>query len=117
MANAILNVPTPKNEPVLNFGPGSPEKKELKEKIAEMKRKEIEIPIIVGGKAVKTGKMADARCPHDHGHLLGRYHKAGEKEIEQAIKAAVKAQPEWAAMPWDERAAIFLKGILTGLGQ
>jgi 1-pyrroline-5-carboxylate dehydrogenase len=116
MANAILNVPAPKNEPVLNFGPGSPEKKEHKEKLAEMKRREIEIPILVGGKALETGKMADARCPHDHAHLLGRYHKAGEKEIEQAIQSAIKVQPEWAALPWDERAAIFLKAaeLLAG---
>ena len=80
MANGFFNIPVPKNEPILSFGPGSPEKATLKAKLAEMKGREIEIPVIIGGKNVKTGNMADAVCPHDHGHLLGRYHKAGEKE-------------------------------------
>ncbi len=116
MANGIFNVPTPVNEPVLAYGPGSREKKELKEKLSEMKGKEVEIPIIIGGKEVKTGKMADCRCPHDHNHLLGRYHKAGEKEIEMAIDAALKARKEWAEMEWESRAAIFLKAadLLAG---
>ncbi len=116
MANAIVAVPTPKNEAVLNYGPGSAEKKALKARIAEMKGKEIEIPVIIGGKEVKTGKLADCRCPHDHQHLLGKYHKAGEKEVAMAVDAAMKVRPEWAAMPWEQRAAIFLKAadLLAG---
>ena len=116
MSNGFFNVPIPKNEPVLMFGPGSMEKNEIKAKLAEMKSQQIEIPIIIGGKEVKTGNLADCRCPHDHGHLLGRYHKVGEKEVDLAIKAAMKARPAWAAMPWEARAAIFLKAadLLAG---
>jgi 1-pyrroline-5-carboxylate dehydrogenase len=116
MSNGFFSVPTPTNEPVLMFGPGSMEKNEVKAKLAEMKSQQIEIPIIIGGKEVKTGNLADCRCPHDHGHLLGRYHKVGEKEVDMAINAAMKARPAWAAMPWEARAAIFLKAadLLAG---
>ena len=116
MTNGIFNVPTPKNEPILSYGPGSSEKKKLKAKIAELKEKEIEIPIIIGGKEIKTGKMAECRIPHDFKHLLGTYHKAGEKEVEDAIQAALKARSSWAAMSWEARASIFLKAaeLLAG---
>ncbi|MFH1943430.1 MAG: L-glutamate gamma-semialdehyde dehydrogenase, partial [bacterium] len=116
MANGIFRIPDPKNEPILSFGPGSKEKKELKAKLTEMKSRQVEIPAIIGGKGVKTGKLADCRCPHDHRHLLGQYHKAGEKEVGMAIEAALKAKPDWAAMPWESRAAIFLKAaeLLAG---
>jgi len=116
MTNGIFNVPPPKNEPILSFGPGSKEKKQLKSQLAEMKNQQIEIPVIVGGKEIKTGKMADCRCPHNHAHLLGQYHKVGEKEVQMAIEAALKAKPSWAAMPWEARAAIFLKAadLLAG---
>jgi 1-pyrroline-5-carboxylate dehydrogenase len=92
------------------------EKNEVKAKLAEMKSQQIEIPIIIGEKEVKTGNLADCRCPHDHGHLLGRYHKVGEKEVDMAINGAMKARPAWAAMPWEARAAIFLKAadLLAG---
>lgn len=109
MANGIFSIPVPKNEPVLAYGPGSREKKELKAKLAEMKGQQIEIPVLIGDNEVKTGNMADCRCPHDRGHLLGQYHKAGEKEINMAIEAALKARSAWAAMPWEARASIFLK--------
>ncbi|MDZ7318723.1 MAG: aldehyde dehydrogenase family protein, partial [candidate division KSB1 bacterium] len=116
MTNGIISVPIPKNEPVLSYGPGSPEKKALKAKIAELKQKQIEIPVIIGGDAITTGKTTDCRCPHDHQHLLGVYHKAGEKEVEQAIQAALAARPKWATMSWEARAAIFLKAadLLAG---
>ncbi len=116
MVNGIFNVPIPRNEPVLAYGPGSREKKELKAKLAEMKSQQIEIPIIIGGKEVKTGNMGESRCPHDHRHVLARYHKAGEKEVNMAIEAALKARSTWAAMPWEARAAIFLKAadLLAG---
>ena len=91
MTNGIFNVPPPKNEPILNFGPGSQEKKELKAALAGMKNQQIEIPVLIGGKEVKTGNLADCRCPHDHRHLLGKYHKVGEKEVDMAIETAMKA--------------------------
>lgn len=116
MANGFFNVPIPKNEPILNYGPGSPEKKKLKAKISELKSQRVEIPILIGGEAVKTNSLGECRCPHDHGHLLGTYHKAETKEVEQAIQAARDAWPKWAALPWQARAAIFLKAadLLAG---
>ena len=116
MANGIFRIPTPKNEPVLAYGPGSKEKEELKAKLAEMGSRQVEIPVIIGGKEVKTGNLADCRCPHDHRHLLGRYHKVSQKEVDMAIEAALKARPAWAAMAWEDRAAIFLKAadLLAG---
>ena len=116
MANGFFNVPIPKNEPILPFGPGSQEKKETKTKLKEMLGQEIEIPIIIGGKEIKTGNLADCRCPHDHGHLLGKYHKAGEKEVAMAVEAALEARKTWAETPWESRAAVFLKAaeLLAG---
>ncbi|HHS13984.1 MAG TPA: L-glutamate gamma-semialdehyde dehydrogenase [bacterium] len=116
MANGFFNVPKPQNEPILSYGPGSPEKKSLKAKLSEMKSRQIEIPVIIGGEEVKTGSLADCRCPHDHGHLLGQYHKVSEKEVDMAIDAAMKAWPAWSTMPWEDRAAIFLKAadLLAG---
>ncbi len=107
--NAIISIPTPFNEPVFSFAPGSPEKKALKKQLEKMLGEEIEIPLIIGGKEVKTGDFADCRCPHDHQHLLGRYHKAGPKELDLAVKEAKKAWKGWSEMNWTSRAAIFLR--------
>ena len=107
--HGIIDVPTPFNEPVFSFAPGSPEKKALKKKLEKMLGEEIEIPLIIGGKEVRTGNFADCRCPHDHQHLLGRYHKAGPKELDLAVKEAKKAWKDWSEMDWISRAAIFLR--------
>jgi 1-pyrroline-5-carboxylate dehydrogenase len=107
--NAIIDIPTPFNEPVFSFAPGSPEKRALKKQLEKMLGEEIEIPLIIGGKEVKTGDFADCRCPHDHKHLLGRYHKAGPKELDMAVKEAKKAWKGWSEMSWTSRAAIFLR--------
>jgi len=82
----------------------------------EMLAEEIEIPLIIGGREVRTGKMGTAVCPHDHGHVLGRYHKAGEKEVQMAIEAAGEAWKTWSEMPWEDRAAIMLRAaeLLAG---
>ncbi len=109
MTNGILRVPEPVNEPVKNYKPGSPEILALDATIEEMLGQEIEIPIIIGGEEIRTGDMGDCRCPHDHGHLLGRYHKAGPAEVEKAVKAAAAAWKDWSEMDWRARAAIFLK--------
>ncbi len=116
MSNAYFQLPEPYNEPVYSYAPGSTEKKELKKKIAELSSKEIEIPLIIGGKAVKTGNLAEIRAPHDHGLKLGVYHKAGAKEVDMAINAALEARKNWAEMPWEHRASIFLKAadLLAG---
>ncbi len=109
MGNSIFNINLPKNEPIKSYAPGSPEKAALKKRIEELKNQVLEIPLIIGGKEIKTGNMADCVIPHDHQKVIGRYHKAGKKEVEMAIDAALKARESWAAMDWTERAAIFLK--------
>jgi len=116
MANNIVPVPKPQNEPVLPYGPGSPEKAEIKAKLKQMLSEEIEIPLIIGGKEVRTGNTAKAVCPHDHQHVLATYHQAGQKEVEMAIAASQEAWHDWSEMPWESRAAIFLKAaeLLAG---
>ena len=114
--NAILKVPTPVNEPVYNYAPGTPERDLLKAAIDEISSKKVEIPLIIGGKEVRTGNMGKVVMPHDHQHVLGEYHIAGEKEINMAIDAAMAAKEGWANLRWEERAAIFLKAaeLLSG---
>jgi 1-pyrroline-5-carboxylate dehydrogenase len=116
MINSTFKINKPINEPMLSYKPGSPEKKELKSKLAQMKNYQIEIPILIGGKEIKTGDLADCRCPHDHNHILGRYHKAGEKEVQMAIDAALQARKIWAEMSWEARFSIFHKAadLLAG---
>lgn len=109
MANAQFRINLPQNEPIKSYAPGSPEKAALKKRIEELKNQIIEIPLIIGGKEVKTGNMEDCVIPHNHKKVIGRYHKAGSKEVEMAIEAALKARDAWANMAWHERAAIFLK--------
>jgi len=114
--NAILKVPTPVNEPVFSYAPGTPERALLKTAIDEISSKKVEIPLIIGGKEVRTGNMGKVVMPHDHQHVLGEYHIAGEKEINMAIDAAMAAKEDWANLRWEERAAIFLKAaeLLSG---
>ena len=107
--NAILKVPTPVNEPIYSYAPGTPERNLLKATIDEIKSKQVEIPLIIGGKEVRTGRLGKIVMPHDHQHVLGEYHLAGEKEINMAIDAAMAAKAGWASLRWEERAAIFLK--------
>ncbi len=109
MVNALVKIPTSANEPAWSFAPGSPEKKALKDQLAKMLEQEIEIPLIIGGKEVRTGDLGDCRCPHDHRHLLGRYHKAKAAEVEMAAAAAKTAWRDWSEMDWVSRAAIFLR--------
>ena len=116
MSNAYFKVPLPVNEPVKTYKPGSPEKADLKAKLKELSSKQIEVPLIIGGKEIKTGKTAEMVIPHDHTHVLGVYHKAGEKEVNMAIEAALEARKSWAEMPWEHRVAIFQKAadLLAG---
>ena len=107
--NGIIKVPAPSTEPIKEYAPGSPEKASLKAQMKKMLSEEIEIPLIIGGKEVKTGQMADCRIPHDHGHLLGRYHKAGPEEIDKAVEAAKTAWKDWSEMDWVSRSSIFLR--------
>lgn len=109
MANAVFHHPMPENEPVKTFAPGSPERAFLKAKLAEMQKQIIDIPLIIGGKEIRTGDTADVVMPHNHKHKLGVYHKAGSKEVKLAIDAAMEAWKTWSSMEWQDRAAIFMR--------
>ena len=102
-------VPAPQNEPNLSYAPGSPERAELKARLKAMASQRLDIPLVIGGREIRTGRTAQAVMPHNHGHVLADWHKAGKAEIEQAIAAAVAARHEWASWPWEERAAVFLR--------
>lgn len=116
MSNAFFTIPKAKNEPVLPYSPGSPEKKELKAALAEAKKSEKNIPMTINGKAVETDKKLSIHPPHDHGYTLGYYSKGGAEHVKMAIDAALAARPGWEAMPWQERASIFLRAadLLAG---
>lgn len=109
MINALTRVPRPSNEPVLSYAPGTAERRLLKDQLEKMLSQEIEIPLIIGGQEVRTGDLGECRCPHDHRHLLGRYHKAGAKEVDLAVAAAKAAWRDWSEMDWMSRAAVFLR--------
>lgn len=109
MNNAIFSFPHPKNEPIKSYAPGSPERAELRAKLEEFKSKEIEIPLIIGGKEIFTGDTAKVVMPTDYGHVLATYHKASPEHVQMAIDAAMKAKKSWEDMPWVERASITLK--------
>ncbi len=107
MANAIFNLALPDNEEVKSYEPGSPERELLKAKLAEMENQQVDIPLIIGGKEIRTGNTGNIVTPHNHKKILGKYHKAGEKEIRMAIDSAMEAYKIWSVMEWHDRAAIF----------
>lgn len=109
MSIAVFKAPLPKNEPNLGYLPGSPERTALKAKLAEMLGQQVEIPMVIGGSEIRSGKMGECRCPHAHQHLLGTFHQADATYVEQAVEAAQAAYPTWSTMAWEDRAAIFLK--------
>ncbi len=109
MNNGIFHIPHPVNEPVLGYAPGSPERTALKKEIEHLRATQFDIPLIIGGKEVRTGKTAPIRRPDAHREVLGVYHLAGEAEVRMAIEAAMAAKAEWATLPWEERAAVFLR--------
>lgn len=101
--------PLPQNEPVLNYAPGSKEREALKRTLKELKAQKADIPMYIGGKEVRTNKLAEIRPPHETGHLLGQVHEGDESHIKQAIDAALAARESWASLNWENRANIFLK--------
>ena len=107
--NGHRRVPFPVNEPVRSYAPGSPERRSLKARLAEMAAETIEIPLVIGGKDVPTGNTEASVMPHDHGRTLARYHKASEAHVVQAIEAARQAHREWSRWSYDDRAAVLLK--------
>ncbi len=109
MINAIARVPPPKNEPVLSYAPGAPERAELQATLKRMAGEHIEIPVIIGGKHLRTGKTDAVRMPHKHSHVLATLHEADASHVEQAIQTALSVKEEWSRVPFVERAAIFLR--------
>src|SRR5688572_3731343 len=107
--NGVRRVPTPINEPVKSYAPGSPERAELKTRLEKMSGERVDIPLIIGGREIRTGKTAQAVMPHAHKHVLADWHKASAEHVTQAIDAARNARREWANWAWEDRAAVFLK--------
>jgi 1-pyrroline-5-carboxylate dehydrogenase len=102
-------VPTPLNEPNRAYLPGSPERAALKDRLAGMASERVDIPLIIGGREIRTGATQHAVMPHDHGHVLGDWHLAEPQHVQQAIEAAAAASREWASWRWEDRAAVFLR--------
>ncbi|MFQ3340505.1 MAG: 1-pyrroline-5-carboxylate dehydrogenase [Flavobacteriaceae bacterium] len=109
MANSVFQVPYPTNEPILPYTPGSSEKKAVLVAYAKMYNETIDVPMRIGSKDVTTGETETIQPPHDHKHKLGVYHKANKGHVNEAINAALEARKSWSQMPWESRAAIFLK--------
>ena len=106
---AHRRVPPPQNDPNLSYGPGSPERAELKSRLEAMSGSTVEIPVIIGGKEIRTGQIAKVVMPHRHGHVLGTWHKATPDLVRQAAASALEARREWASWPFEDRAAVFLR--------
>jgi len=109
MKNNRVQVPEAYNEPVKSYAPGSPERTAIKAMLSKMKSEVIEVPMVIGGKRVKSDKKIAIRPPHDHQHILGHFYKSDAEHVNMAIDAALKASKFWRSLPWQDRAAIFLK--------
>ncbi len=113
---AISRVPQPVNEPVKSYAPGAAERASLKARLGDLAGERLDIPCIIGGKEVRTGRTAQAVMPHDHAHVLADVHLAGPQEVQSAIDAAANAWGDWSRWPWEDRLGIFLKAaeLLAG---
>ncbi|WP_020073098.1 L-glutamate gamma-semialdehyde dehydrogenase [Faecalispora sporosphaeroides] len=116
MSNAYFKLQMPDNEPVNSYLPGTPARAALKAELARQASTQVEIPLVIGGKEIFTGTTGKSVMPHDHQHVLATFHMAGEKELKEAVEASMRAKAEWEAMPWEHRAAVFLKAadLLAG---
>lgn len=109
MLKGFFNVPNPANEPVFSYAAGSKERQLLQQSLQRMRSETADIPMYIGDKEVRTNNKQEIRPPHDHNHLLGHYHQGDKSHVEMAINAALQAKEKWENLPWEERAAIFLK--------
>jgi 1-pyrroline-5-carboxylate dehydrogenase len=116
MPQGNFKIPAPKNEPVLNYAPGSSEKYAVKEALKIARSQEIDVPMYIGSKEVRTGRRIKMTAPHDHQFILGYFHEGDASHVEEAIDAALAAKNDWANLGWEQRAAIFLKAadLLAG---
>jgi 1-pyrroline-5-carboxylate dehydrogenase len=105
----VRRVPQPINEPNRSYAPGTPERAELKARLTKMAGEKIDIPLVIGGKEVRTGRTAQAVMPHNHRHVLADYHLASPEHVQQAIAAAAEARREWGSWAWEDRAAVLLR--------
>lgn len=112
----IFKVPIPKNEPIYNYASGSGERAKLEAALKVLKGQQLDIPMVIGGKDIKTADSIKITAPHDHNLVLGKYYRGGKGEVEAAVKAALDAKPAWEKMPWEHRASVFLKAadLLAG---
>jgi len=110
------SIPSPVNESVLSYAPGTPERAELKAELEAQSATVVDIPLVIGGEEIRTGDTFDVIMPHAHGHVLGKAHKAGPAEVQRAVEAANAAHSDWSMTPWEDRAAVFLKAadLLAG---
>ena len=115
-APGIFRLPPPRNEPVHDYAPGSPERAELQAKLAELESERIDLPLVIGGEEIRTGDTAEVVMPHRTSHVLGDMHLGGPAEVDKAIKAAGEAWHDWSRTPWEERAAVLLRAaeLLAG---
>src|SRR5690606_14510410 len=109
MLKGFFNVPAPVNEPVYSYAPGTPERALLKAAIAEARAEQVDIPMYIGSEEVRTSKKGVLTPPHDHKHVLGHYSQGTKQHVKDAINAALAAKEKWENLPWEQRAAIFLK--------
>jgi 1-pyrroline-5-carboxylate dehydrogenase len=109
MSFGIFSVPPAVNEKVRSYAPGSPEAISLQQTLHDLRQREMEVPMIIGGQMVHSKQTRRIAPPHDHAHTLGHFHEGDASHVEQAIEAALAAKPAWEAMPWEQRAAVFLR--------
>lgn len=109
MNNALFSFREPKNEPVKQYAPGSEERRLLQEEVERQYNMEVEIPLIIGGKEIRTGNIGKVVMPTEHGHVLATYHKCTEKEVKMAIAAAMEAHKTWSELSWEERSSIIMR--------
>jgi 1-pyrroline-5-carboxylate dehydrogenase len=115
-APGIFRPPAPTNEPVKDYAPGAPEREELRRRLGQLQSERIELPLVIGGENVTTGTTAEVVMPHKKTHVLADAHQGGGAEVDRAIRAAADAWEDWSRLPWEERAAVFLRAaeLLSG---
>ena len=116
MGKGFFQVPVAYNEPIKTFAPGSPEREAVLAQYKSYYHGTVDVPMYINGKEVRTGNTRNMTPPHDHKHVVGQYHIGEQKHVQEAIDTALEARTQWAAMPWEQRAAIFLKAaeLLAG---
>jgi len=116
MSNALFTPPHPSNEAILSYAPGTPERAGIKQQLQDMGAERVEIPLIIGGEEIRTGRFGECIMPHDHTHVLARYHQADASHVVRAVEASQVAWKTWSEFAWEDRAAVFLKAaeLLAG---